>query len=194
MNFILILGPPAVGKMTVGQALAKRLDYQLFHNHQSIELALQYFDYGDPGFRTVNEGIRQLIFHTVARQQAAKGFIFTLVMAFDLQEDVAYVEELKQLFSDNSWTCYTVELFASQSVRIARNDSPNRLRHKPSKKEVQRSLDFLKMADERHQLNTLPDDKKSGNYLWVDNTNLSAEEVVDKVVTTFGLLTRGQEG
>jgi shikimate kinase len=33
MNFIVIFGPPAVGKMTVGQELARLTGYKLFHNH-----------------------------------------------------------------------------------------------------------------------------------------------------------------
>jgi broad-specificity NMP kinase len=57
MNFILIAGPPAVGKMTVGQCLASKLDYKLFHNHQSIDHTLQYFDWGTPEFKELNEGL-----------------------------------------------------------------------------------------------------------------------------------------
>jgi ATP-dependent Lon protease len=43
---LLIVGPPAVGKMSVGQAITERTGLRLFHNHISIELALRYFDYG----------------------------------------------------------------------------------------------------------------------------------------------------
>jgi shikimate kinase len=33
MKFVLIFGPQAVGKMTVGQELAKITGLKLFHNH-----------------------------------------------------------------------------------------------------------------------------------------------------------------
>jgi shikimate kinase len=46
MSFLLLVGPPAVGKMTVGQALAQKLGYPLFHNHLSIELSLHIADFG----------------------------------------------------------------------------------------------------------------------------------------------------
>ena len=36
-SLVLILGPHAVGKMTVGQELAKITELRLFHNHMSIE-------------------------------------------------------------------------------------------------------------------------------------------------------------
>ena len=42
---MVLLGPPAVGKMTVGQAIAQQIDYKLFHNHHSIELALPYLHF-----------------------------------------------------------------------------------------------------------------------------------------------------
>ena len=43
-KFILIIGPQAVGKMTVGQELAKMTGYKLFYNHMTIErLSFFYF-------------------------------------------------------------------------------------------------------------------------------------------------------
>ncbi|SCC34198.1 Uncharacterized protein BW664_02852 [Bacillus mycoides] len=43
MKFILIFGPQAVGKMTVGQELAKITDLKLFHNHMKIDLVKYIF-------------------------------------------------------------------------------------------------------------------------------------------------------
>ena len=42
-TLVIILGPHAVGKMTVGQELAKITDLRLFHNHMSIELTRKLF-------------------------------------------------------------------------------------------------------------------------------------------------------
>ena len=36
MRLLLITGPPAVGKMTVGRAVAAQSDFRLFHNHHTI--------------------------------------------------------------------------------------------------------------------------------------------------------------
>jgi hypothetical protein len=44
MKFIIIFGPSAVGKMSVGQALADMTDMKLFHNHMSIEAVRPIFD------------------------------------------------------------------------------------------------------------------------------------------------------
>jgi hypothetical protein len=51
---LFVVGPPAVGKMSVGQAVTERAGLRLFHNHISIELALRYFDYGTPAFRRLD--------------------------------------------------------------------------------------------------------------------------------------------
>lgn len=46
MKFVLIFGPQAAGKMTVGQELEKITELKLFHNHMTIELVNPFFDYG----------------------------------------------------------------------------------------------------------------------------------------------------
>lgn len=38
MSLVIIFGPQAVGKMTVGHALEDITDLKLFHNHMTIEL------------------------------------------------------------------------------------------------------------------------------------------------------------
>src|SRR4029077_13456829 len=94
MNFIVIFGPPAVGKMTVGQELARLTGYKLFHNHVTIDLVTDYFEFCTPPFsRLVRE------FRTRVVQEAAAsdlpGLIFTFVWAFDLDSDRQFIDELK---------------------------------------------------------------------------------------------------
>lgn len=43
MKLVIILGPHAVGKMTVGQELAAITGLKLFHNHMTIELVRNFF-------------------------------------------------------------------------------------------------------------------------------------------------------
>lgn len=50
-TLVFIVGPPAVGKMTVGHELAKRTGLKLFHNHHTIDLALRFFPFGTPPFQ-----------------------------------------------------------------------------------------------------------------------------------------------
>ena len=63
MNVIIITGPPASGKMTVGRELSTLISYPLFYNHMSIELVVPFFDFGTPAFSRLNRKIRFEIFN-----------------------------------------------------------------------------------------------------------------------------------
>lgn len=76
MNFVLLFGPLAVGKMTVGQELEKITDLKLFHSHMSIEMIAPFFDMKSSSFRTLVDSIRIRLFEQVAKSDLA-GLIFT---------------------------------------------------------------------------------------------------------------------
>ena len=82
IGLVITCGPPASGKMTIGQELAKLIDYKLFHNHMSLELVNRFFDFGTPNFKSLDKKIRFDIFNEAANSDV-KGLIFTIVMAFD---------------------------------------------------------------------------------------------------------------
>jgi shikimate kinase len=66
MDLLFVVGPPAVGKMTVGKEIADRTGLRLFHNHMMIEPVLHFFDYEDPAFGRLVEEFRIRIFEEVA--------------------------------------------------------------------------------------------------------------------------------
>lgn len=51
MKLVIIFGPLAVGKMTVGYELERLTGLRLFHNHMTIDLILHFFAFGQPPFR-----------------------------------------------------------------------------------------------------------------------------------------------
>ena len=187
MNLIFLLGPPAVGKMTIGQNLAQKVDYKLFHNHHSIELALELFWYGSPEFKAINEGIRQLVFDTCAKSKNLKGLIFTLVMAFDEQADWDYLADIQQKFEANDWTIYFVELTAPLVIRLERNKTPNRLQHKASKRNLAQSEKGILENEKAYRLTTNDGEFKEANYMKIDTTDKSAEIVAKLIIATFDL-------
>ena len=187
MNFFLITGPPAVGKMTVGKELAERLDYKMLHNHDSIELALKLFYYGDPGFKKINEGIRSLVFETTAKSKELKGMIFTLVWAFDEKEDWDYVENLKDIYKSEGWNFYIVELNANVETRLDRNKQPDRLEAKPSKRNLELSNQNLIDTEEKYETSSNGKLHDEENYLLIDNTLLKPSVVVNQIIAHFKL-------
>ena len=63
MKLVYIFGPQAVGKMTVGQELAKITGLNLFHNHMTIDLVSNFFPYNSPeGRYLVNTYRMEMLF------------------------------------------------------------------------------------------------------------------------------------
>ncbi|MGD6957374.1 AAA family ATPase [Rossellomorea aquimaris] len=186
MKFVLVIGPQAVGKMTVGQELAKLTDLKLFHNHMTIDLVSHFFDYGTKEGKRLVSLFRREIFEEVSKSDLY-GMIFTYVWAFDMQEDWDYINQVSQLFESRGGTVYFVELEADLEERLERNKSSNRLEHKPSKRDIDWSEGDLKKSMEDYRLNSLEGEMKYSNYIKINNTNLSAEEVAMLIKEKFQL-------
>jgi AAA domain len=100
-KLVILFGPPAVGKMTVGQQLAELTGFKLFHNHMTIELALNFFAFNTKEFSHLNELFRSEIFSTVAASELP-GLIFTYVWALNEPSDKTYVDGIAKPFPP-SW-------------------------------------------------------------------------------------------
>lgn len=185
MNFILIFGPPAVGKMTVGKALAARTGYKLMHNHVSLELANRFFDFGTDPFRKIDRLVRFGVFEVVADSDLT-GFIFTFCWAMGLPEEDEYVDRIVKIFTDKGANIHYVELEANQKIRLERNGQPDRLAEKASKRDVEKSAGFILHDDEVYRLNTREGEMPERKIFKVNNESLSAEEVADLVIGHYG--------
>ena len=186
MKFIQIFGPQAVGKMTVGQELAKTTGLKLFHNHMAIDFVSQFFGYDtDEGQRLVNL-IRMEIFSAVAKSDLY-GLIFTIVRNLDNPTSWDYTSKICDIFESNGAEIYFVELEADFETRIERNQTPNRLLYKPSKRDVEHSDESFRRYESKGRFNSLPGEIKNKNYVRINNTNLSPEETAKAVKNIFAL-------
>jgi hypothetical protein len=190
MKFVIIFGPSAVGKMTVGHELAKLTGFRLFHNHMTIDLALNFFAFGEPRFHRLVGEFRRRIFEEVAASDLP-GLIFTYVWALDHTSDKAFIDESCHLFRENGGEAYFVELEAEQSERLRRNESEFRLSQKPSKRQVGESRRRLLEDDRKYRLNSAGDFFYQDNYIKIDNTHLPASEAAWKIVEAFGFSAPG---
>ncbi|HEX4799133.1 MAG TPA: AAA family ATPase [Candidatus Paceibacterota bacterium] len=186
MKFILITGPQAVGKMTVGQELSKITNLKLFHNHMTIELVLNFFDYGTPSFKRLSNLFREEIFKEVSNSDL-EGLIFTYVWYFDDKHDWDYIENLIKIFKDKGSEIYFVELESNLEERIKRNKTEHRLNHKPSKRGEAGSDDELRDSLLKHRPNSLDGEIKEKNYIRINNTNISPEIVAKQIKDKFNL-------
>jgi len=185
MKFVLLFGPQAVGKMTVGYELEKLTELKLFHNHMTIELLAPYFEFNREMWKLVNK-FREEIFEAAATSDMY-GMIFTYVWGFDLQSDWDYVDKICKIFEDKGGEIYFVELEADLGERIERNKTPYRLEHKPTKRDIARSEQDLIRTMEQHRLNSFEGEIKREHYIKINNTNLTAFEVAEIIKRKFDL-------
>lgn len=183
MKLVLLIGNSAVGKMTVGQELMKLTGLRLFHNHMMIEPVLEIFGQWRPD---VTQRLRQVIFEEFAKTDLY-GMIFTFMWAFDMQSDWDYIDWVKGIFGLPEEDVYYVELIAPQEVRLRRNATDNRLKHKASKRSIADSNARLIRDDENWRCESLPGEITHPNYLRLENAEIPAAEAARIIKEHFQL-------
>lgn len=186
MKFIIITGPQAVGKMTVGQELVKITNLKLLHNHMTIEVVTKIFDYSKESFRKLNESFRMQIFKEFAKSDE-EGIIFTTTWDFNDREEWERINKYIEIFKKQNAEIYIVELEANLDERLKRNRTENRLLHKASKRDIEWSEKDILKSVQKYRFNSQEGEIKEKNYIRIDNTNISAEEVAHKIKEQFKL-------
>ena len=181
MKLVLLVGDGAVGKMTVGQELAKITDLRLFHNHISIEPVLEVF--GEINKEVIHD-FRESVFRNFAKSDKY-GLIFTYIWDFECETDWKEVEHLEEIFKDAE--IYCIELIAPLEVRLQRNVTENRLKHKASKRDIEASNRRVIKCTNEHRVVSREGEIPFKNYLRIDNTNLSPEVVAKMIKEKFDL-------
>ncbi|MFA5560672.1 MAG: AAA family ATPase [Acholeplasmataceae bacterium] len=183
MKLIIIFGDAAVGKMTVGQKLMELTKLRLFHNHMSIELIIEIFGYFH---KEAIVKFRELVFNEFAATDAY-GLIFTFMWALDQTSDWEYIQHITSIFTAHNGEVYYIELVADKKARLYRNETENRLKHKPSKRNLEWSRNQIERDNERYRLVSYEDEIEYPNYLKIDNTNLSPEDTALLIQKHFNL-------
>ncbi|MFS0559279.1 AAA family ATPase [Terribacillus sp. 179-K 1B1 HS] len=185
MNVILLFGPQAVGKMTVGQELEKQLGYRLLHNHMTIDLLVPFFGFSEEMWR-LSTLFREEIFQSVAKTNLP-GFIFTFVWDFSSHEDWETVDRMCAIFEGQQIPILFVELQADVDIRLKRNVTENRLKHKPTKRNIAFSEANLLRTMETGRLQSRDGEIKEKNYLRIKTDELAAPETAERIIRHFNL-------
>ena len=122
---MVLYGPPAAGKATVGRVLADQTGYRLLDNHVSIDAARHLFDFGAPGFwRTV----RDLRLALVCRAaEYAVDIITTFVFSPIDEQDRRFLTEIRDIVEAAEGVTHFVQLRAPIEVLEARVALPSRV-------------------------------------------------------------------
>lgn len=185
MKFILIFGPQAVGKMTVGHELEKLTELKLLHNHATIDLLEPLFGFTEEMWQ-LSSLFRNEIFKAYAESDKY-GLIFTFLWALNDPEDWKNVKNVCRIFEERGAEIYFVELEADVEERLKRNITPHRLEHKPTKRNVVQSEQHLLKSLETMRFNSLEGEIKQEHYIKINNQQLSPAETAQRIKDKFGL-------
>lgn len=192
MRLLLIIGPPAVGKMTVGREIARRSSFRLFHNHHTIEPLVEVFGHGTAPFDVLNSEFRRRVIEEAAKHRV--DLIFTFVWQLEDPADTREVARLVDPFTAAGGEIAVVELHADLATRLARNRGADRIAAKPTKQDVEWS-DANVRELERYRLNTDPDGEqptpadgflRSHPHLRLDTADQSPEQTAECVLAWLG--------
>ncbi|GAA1506604.1 AAA family ATPase [Terrabacter terrae] len=190
MHLLCIIGPPAVGKMTVGRAVCDLTGFRLFHNHMSIEPLLGVFDFDSPSFRRINTLIRREVIAEAVRADLP-GLVFSFAIDFDRTGERALLRELVAPVEAAGAPIDVVELYAPQTVRLSREGGDDRMDHKRSKRDVDWARAHVVELDTRARLTSDPagdGDLLAGHrHLRLDNAHDDARATAERIITEIGL-------
>lgn len=185
-ELMVVFGPPAVGKMTVGRAVCERSDFAMFLNHHTVEPLAEVFGMGTAPFRTLTGEFRR----RVVEEAAAAGVPLVLTLVWNLggDEDARWVEGLVSPYAGAGLPVSFVELAADLETRLERNRGEDRLLAKPSKRDLAWS-DAHVREREAWTLNTdphveVPADRvlAAHRHLRLDTGALTPGEAADRIL------------
>lgn len=190
-ELVLLFGPPAVGKMTVGRAVCAHSDFRLFHNHHTIEPLHEIFGQQSPAFATLNAEFRRRVIEEAAEHDVR--LVFTTVWNLAGERDADYIRGLVSPYVERGLSVRFVELHADLATRLVRNAGADRLAAKPSKRDLDASEAHVREREARFVMNTssgltLPGEEVLAdfNHLCLDTAKLSPAAAAARILQQRG--------
>lgn len=175
MKLLIIYGPPAAGKLTVANEVAKRTGFRVFHNHLSIDAILPVFDFGTKPFFKLVEMIRIETIAEAARENV--DLIHTFCYAKD--EDDEYIRKITTAAEDNGGEVLFVLLVCDKLEIEKRVTEESRTTFRKMSS-VEKARDIF----EKYDLFSPVPERES---LSIDNTNIQPEQAAQQIIEHFGL-------
>ena len=175
MKLIIIHGPPAAGKLTVGTELSRRTGYKLFHNHLSIDYVKSVFEFGTPTFWRIVGTARYQIIAEAARE----GIDLIHTFCYEAGADDEHFAQLISSAEDNGGEAHSVLLLCDDEERKRRigNESRVKIGKLTDPESIGRSGKKVDLTS------PLP----GRETLIIDTTHTPPEEVARQIIEHFRL-------
>jgi len=165
MKIIFIYGPPAAGKLTVAQELAKITSYKLFHNHLIVDLARSLLRWCSKEYLRVYHLFMLEMLKSAAKEKV-KGVIMTYVYAHP--PDNKSIKELIKLSKKIKAPIYFVYLRPEDKELFKRVKMESRQKYRKLK-----NASKLKASLKKWDFRPIP----FVDNLLINNTNIPAKKV-----------------
>jgi hypothetical protein len=106
---------------------------------------------------------------------------------FDNPFSVQYFTDIIAKIKEHDVDICAAELYAPLDVRLERNVTENRLKHKPSKKHIEVSNERIIRDSENGRFLSEPGELPFENHMQIDNTNVPPELAARMIKERFGL-------
>lgn len=185
---IVVFGPEASGKMSVGQEL-KKFGFHLLFNHQVIDLVGTIYNEENIGtiwnFQQKHIDLIEQLYSSFLYSAIddEENLVFTITWNFNNDNMKNYFLVLQKYAKARNQKVVFVELYSTLEERLRRNKTPNRLEHKVCKRDVESSdhdlienTKFTRLNSEKGEMDVFE------HYLFFDNTNIPPCEVTQSIV------------
>ncbi len=169
---IVLLGCPAVGKLTTAIALAKRIYYPIFDNSKVVDMVSLLYSYGSREHKFYRNELRFDFYRRAALCETINGLISTNVLRN--ASNWKHFHEIERHFDSCGWKTIYVILKADESIILQRVEEPTRLK-KVAFHHASDLADWLL----RNKDHSKPCDNE---VLIIDNSNISEEQVSDIII------------
>lgn len=176
MKLIIIYGPTAAGKYTVGSKLAELTGYKFFHNHLTVDVVRPLFgDDRDPRRTKLLSDLRLDALEAVARY----GIDTIFTVAYIPNIDPGFVPRIIKAVTKHGGTIHFVRLIPPDSTlyerignesrhRLNKPTTPEHLRHKLDNYDCRARIDYPSTID-------------------IDTSKSSPLESARQIIKAFGL-------
>lgn len=179
---VILTGPSAVGKMTIGQAMQRLTGIPLFYNHQIIDVLTNYFEFNSPPYLQVVESFYEEFMAATAK--ANRSLTITYGWAFNTEICADQIARYTRPFIESGGRVCVAELYAPLEVRLERNLTENRRAHK---KTDWATVEYLTELTQKYQYRSNGDIGFDFEHLELDVTTIEPEESARVIAERFGL-------